>query len=522
GQYCMPGEVCWPCGNDIIAFRDSLDGNFYNFWNDGYDDASFVKNWDYITKPAFVVRANTTADIQKSILFARRFHIRMSFLSSGHDYIGRSTALGSLMVRMDNLREITIFPEDSTSPSGASMIAQTGINWGSLYEQIDSYGLMAVGGSSHGVAMGGWFMGGGHSPITRSYGLGVDNILSYRVVLVDGRIANVSAAGIRFEDDTIDPDTDLWWALRGGAGGTFAIATHFHFQLHRQPSQFVSFGLAFPLYHPSDGTFIGEQVMDFWHNYLATNLSNTWGGYIFYHNQDFSEDYNQIVRGRILFALLHAGPYEQAEKTINDLLAFHPEWRLPGNWVRNYTTFWGYSESNADDLNGPTYIVNRFVQPADLVGPGITPLTRAFKNYYAQDEQPLERIITCTHCLVGEKSTEIGTADTAVHPGFRSALISLTCGWGWLLPDGRENVYGYMKNFTQELYQIGEGVYVNEPDHDLVNWKTDYWGSNYARLLEIKQKYDPERFFTCLNCVGSDLPYTGRPGPNIHDDCDVS
>lgn len=54
---------------------------------------------------------------------------------------------------------------------------------------------MAVGGSSSSVAMGGWFLGGGHSPVSRMLGLGVDQIMSYRAILADGRVANVSARG---------------------------------------------------------------------------------------------------------------------------------------------------------------------------------------------------------------------------------------------------------------------------------------------------------------------------------------
>ena len=47
--------------------------------------------------------------------------------------------------------------------------------------QVDEHDLVAVGGAAHGVAMGGWHLGGGHSPMTRTHGLGVDQVISFRV-----------------------------------------------------------------------------------------------------------------------------------------------------------------------------------------------------------------------------------------------------------------------------------------------------------------------------------------------------
>ncbi len=37
------------------------------------------------------------------------------------------------------------------------------------------------------------------------------------------------------------------------------------------------------------------------------------------------------------------------------------------------------------------------------------------------------------------------------------------------------------------------------------DYKVRYWGSNYERLLQIKQKYDPSNVFQCYNCVGFDF-----------------
>ena len=67
------------------------------------------------------------------------------------------------------------------------------------------------------------------------------------------------------------------------------------------------------------------------------------------------------------------------------------------------------------------------------------------------------------------------------------------------------------------LAEVGEGVYFSEPAEDLDDWKVQFWGdaNNYKRLLDAKRKWDPDHFFWCHNCVGSDLSATYGP---IRDD----
>ena len=61
------------------------------------------------------------------------------------------------------------------------------------------------------------------------------------------------------------------------------------------------------------------------------------------------------------------------------------------------------------------------------------------------------------------------------------------------------------------LAKVGEGSYFNEPAEDLQDWKVQFWGdaSNYNRLLDAKRKWDPDNFFWCHNCVGSDNVTSG-------------
>lgn len=69
----------------------------------------------------------------------------------------------------------------------------------------------------------------------------------------------------------------------------------------------------------------------------------------------------------------------------------------------------------------------------------------------------------------------------------------------------------FMTNLTkvtldaEELMGPGGGSYLNEANPFTPEWKDAFYGAdNYERLLEIKNKYDPDRLLKCWKCVGFD------------------
>jgi len=106
---------------------------------------------------------------------------------------------------------------------------------------------------------------------------------------------------------------------------------------------------------------------------------------------------------------------------------------------------------------------------------------------------------------------DVGDSDTAIHPGFRHSFVSMSTGY-LIQGDGQYDDYynGEGRKLNGQLRPFGDGMYRNEASADSPVWKDGFWGSNYPRLEQIKRKWDPENFFTCIDCVGSDMKLFNR------------
>ncbi|OWF49557.1 FAD-linked oxidoreductase CHGG_01242-2-like [Mizuhopecten yessoensis] len=497
-NYCWPGMSCFPSNEEQSKFMVSIELHELFPFQPGYDSIVVMQNTRTTKFPHSIVTPFSTEEVQKAVLFARKFNLHMTVISSGHDYFGRSTGDGSFQISLRNISDIDVKLSSSRHPDGEVTIG-SGAPWLSVYEKLNKYNRVVVGGSAHTVAMGGYTHGGGHSPMSRMFGLAVDNLLEVELVLADGSKAIASADGteITSVDGKVNHTTDssLFWALRGGGGGTFGISTKFTFKIHKAAPGVVNLNIVYPMIL-KNGTFIGDEVLKKMSEIILTAPRN-WGGYFSINGYP---DGN--TRGSISLFGNHYGTWETASRTFMDeLYNFNPEWQKY-RYYTNYTTFLDYERTAIDAKYYTTYVSNILMNNRSF-----TPEWRKtlIENAFAF---PLNKsAIVATGTWIGGKVHEVDIADTAVHPGFRECYMSLTSGVGWSAGFGdHENEFVEEgQKLREKMRPFGHGSYRNEGSADSPSWKDDFWGSNYDRLLEIKRKYDPENWFSCLDCVGSDV-----------------
>ncbi|KZT74093.1 FAD-binding domain-containing protein [Daedalea quercina L-15889] len=95
--------------------------------------------------------------------------------------------------------------------------------WDDVYSALEPYSVNVVGGRVSGVGVAGFILGGGFSFKTNEYGLTIDTVRAFELVLPNGTATNV----------TESTNSDLFWALKGGFNN-FGIVTTFYLEAHTQ------------------------------------------------------------------------------------------------------------------------------------------------------------------------------------------------------------------------------------------------------------------------------------------------
>jgi hypothetical protein len=179
-----------------------------------------------------VVAAESVADIAAAVNFAREHDAGLVIKGTGHDYLGRSCAPASLMIWTHRMRAVTV--HDGFVPAGSpvgvagvpAITVEAGARWLEAYQALLPHGRYVQGGGCVSVgAAGGFVQGGGFGIFSRRYGTAAGNMLEAEVVLASGEITTANAA----------QHPDLFWALRGGGGGTFGVVSRVTLRTHPAP-----------------------------------------------------------------------------------------------------------------------------------------------------------------------------------------------------------------------------------------------------------------------------------------------
>jgi FAD/FMN-containing dehydrogenase len=193
----------------------------------GYDEERAVFNLNHELRPAVIVVAQSTADVQAGVAFAAGQHRPVLVKTTGHQIVG--TALGAVLITTHRMNGVAIDAAGRTARVGAGAL------WAEVVQKAATAGLAPLNGSNPTVGVSGYTLGGGLSPtLGRSYGYAADHVRSLEVVTADGELRHVDAIS----------EPELFWALRGGKGN-FAVVTALEFDVF-PVSRLYGGGIYFP------------------------------------------------------------------------------------------------------------------------------------------------------------------------------------------------------------------------------------------------------------------------------------
>ncbi|KAK6065435.1 FAD-dependent isoamyl alcohol oxidase (FAD binding domain protein) [Seiridium cupressi] len=445
---------------------DILSTYFKNYTCDPFTDRS--EPCELGNLASYVINVTGVYDIQAGIKFSRENNVRLVIKNTGHDYAGKSTGKGGLTIWTHYLKSTELIPSyNSSHYSGPAIKLGAGV------EGFEAY--MAA-----------------HNTGNRMYielaWHGIGQRAGMEVVTMDGE--HLVA--------TPEQNSDLYWAMSGGGGGTYAVAVSMTSRQH------------------ADGV-VGGGVLTF--NDSSVGNEVFWGALGLFHVNlgpfvDAGNTFTYIFTPTSFQSWIITIP--GAEKTGVDeaMQPFLDDLQERGIPYEYDTTVFSNYYDHFDHYLGP-FPAGVAATYAPFTGSRIMP-----RAVVEDDQQwavamdalrnasmvPGYDFIPCTALNVSHQAHP----DNAVLPAWRAALGICDFQASWnatATPADMQARQDFQANELQPMIDAafpGGGVYLNEVNYKQHGWQRELYGDNYDRLLEIKKKYDPDSLLFAHTAVGSE------------------
>jgi hypothetical protein len=475
-------------GSDWIALRNKLSTKkLIRRGDPGYNNAKLLFDPKFDSKsPAGIAYCATPADVSACLAFVRKFKVAVANRSGGHSYGGWSSTHG-LIIDVSRMSQVKVNAAAGTVTVGSGTLLID------FYNALAAHGRAVPGGSCPTVGIAGLALGGGVGVVGRLFGLTCDNVVGVQIVTADGKVHNCSATS----------DADLFWACRGGGGGSFGVVTSFTLRTHPAPDLVLIF-LQWPW-------SAAANVIRAWQNWAPSAPDALWSNM---HLSAAPGGSPQISVGGT-----YAGSVSGAQALLSQL--YSAAGSTPSSTFvqsEGYLTCMlveaGCSNLSVAQCHLPIQ------NPAGVLG---RPPEYAKSDFYtkklsASGIQTLLSQVERMQSVAGASGASGGVAFDAfggainrVSPSatafvHRNALFLAQYSTSWTPPPGAadagagttpvENQLNWLRSFRAAMQPYASGqAYQNYADPDLADWQRAYYGVNYARLQKIKAEVDPANVF---------------------------
>jgi FAD/FMN-containing dehydrogenase len=478
----------------------------------------------------YAIAAQTTDDVVAGVNFARDNHLRLVVKGGGHSYLGGSNAPDSLLIWTRAMNQVVL--HDAFVAQGASQQApQPAVTIASGAMWIDAYHAVTVeggryvqGGGCTTVGVAGLIQGGGFGSWSKKFGLAAAGLLEAEIVTADGQVRIANAA----------TNPDLFWAIKGGGGGTFGVLTKLTLRTRDLPNFFG--GVIATIQAKSDSAF-RDLIHEFLDHYRDHLFNPHWGETASFRGNNelaITLVFQGLARSEVenlwnpFFDRIKKSPEKYTLTSDPIILAVPAQKFWDATFLKKYLPPAVHADSREgapekyywwDADNGQIgkywYGYESTWLPETLLAKDQTAkladtLFAATRHWAAT--------LHFNKGLAGATPEEIAAArDTPINPAVLTAFALVIIGGG--SPPVYPGIPGHEPDLTvarQNAQKIGQAMtelrklvpktssYLNETNYFEESWAESFWGPNYSRLKAIKEKYDPTGLFFVHHGIGSD------------------
>ena len=442
-------------------FKEAFRGTLIQPQDAGYDEARKLYNGMIDKRPLAIARCADVADVIAAVNFGRTSKLPIAIRGGGHNGPGLGSVNDGLVIDLSAMKGVRV------DPVARTVRVDAGCTQGDVDHATHAFGLAVPAGIISTTGIAGLTLSGGHGYLSRKFGLTIDNLLEADVVLADGSFVTTSKK----------ENSDLLWALRGG-GGNFGVVTSFLFQLHPVSDVFAG-PIAWDQQH-------ARTIMQRYREFLP-KAPEELGAFVGLKKIVSSAPFPKELWGQRICLLMscYNGPEADGKKALAPMLDGLPQPWL--NWMA--TMPYPAVQSMFDGLypkGMQWYWRGDFVKSLP---------DAAIEAHLAQAAKtPSELSLMHLYPIDGAVH-RVGRADTAWN--CRDATWSMVIAGIDPDPQNREPVTRWTKAYWDAVhpFDLG-GAYPNfmMDDEGDARLRATY-GENYARLAEVKKKYDPANLF---------------------------
>jgi FAD/FMN-containing dehydrogenase len=445
----------------VAELRSAIAGTVIVPGDADYESARRTWNHAIDRYPAMIVRCSGTADVVAAVRFARSEGLPIAVRGGAHSLAGFSTCDDGLVIDLSNMRAVQV-----DARSGRAR-AQGGTTWKQFDRETQLYGLATTGGLVSSTGLGGLTLGGGIGHLVRKHGLSCDNLISAELVSADGQIVRAAA----------HENPELFWALRGG-GGNFGVVTSLELAVHPVGPTV----LGGPIFYPGDQA---AQVISGWREAMA-DAPDELSSLINLTAAPPLPFLPESVHGSRIAVVLacYAGDIDKGEAAVAAL-------RRLGNPIADllapipYVALQQLFDPLLEPRGAANYFTSRFLDGVPEAA--VNTLVEA----HGRSALPPTNCELHVYRLGGAMS-RIGEDSTAFAHRGSPFLLEVTARTQD--PADFPAIVEWARRSREDMSRFGSGQYVNFTGEEGAE-RAAYPPQTYARLAEVKRRYDPDNVF---------------------------